>query len=299
MTVGESSERYALRSAIRYVSQLSVPTLVLTPEWSHGALDGERLYATAHESQAPVTVHRVPFTDVQALQSHAFTIFARAMSEYPNAVSNVVDARDIEQIGALAGEQYRRRLKQELLAEVAPLLRIGEADEGSVNRYVRSVVGTNLSRRHYADLRFEVIEEASEAKIRSEAAWPEVTDFDRLQTMFLALSPRGLFGPSTPEDCLYHGLAEAMHLYEEADEASRIGVVFYDAPAVEQALAGQPLRLHYRSPPGGSGDLRAIRAVLSEELLNAGLVAIPVPGMDAVDVSLVWQRRLSDEFWYD
>jgi pimeloyl-ACP methyl ester carboxylesterase len=299
MALDEGPDKYAVRSAIRYVSQLSVPTLVLTAEWSHGGLDGERLFATAHESRVPMTVHRVPNTDARALQPHAFSVFAEAILERPQAVSVGVDTGEVEHIGVAAGEHYKQRLKQELLAEVAPLLRVGEANEGSVGQRIRSTVAGRLSPRHRSDLRSVVLEESTAAKERSEVAWPEVTDFDRLQSTFIALEQRGLFGAATPQDCEYHGLARAMHLYEEATVETRQGVVYYSAPAVEHTLAGGLLRLNYRSPPGGLVDGRAIRTVLIEELSNAGLQGVPVPGMEAVDVTMTWQRRLSDDFWYD
>jgi hypothetical protein len=144
-----------------------------------------------------------------------------------------------------------------------------------------------------------VLEESTEAKTRSEVAWPSVTDFDRLQSTFVALEQRGLFGAATPQDCEYHGLAAAMHLYEEASVESRLGVVFYDVPAVERTLAGGLLRLNYQAPTGGLTTRRAVQTVLIEELSNAGLQAVPVPGMDAVHITMDWQRRLSDDFWFD
>ncbi|MFT6817725.1 MAG: acetyl esterase/lipase [Myxococcota bacterium] len=298
-SLDERSERFALRSAIRYASGLLVPTLVVTAEWSIGGIDGERLDASAYTTNAPLVVHRIPQTDATTLRRYAFDAFSLALSAHPEPVTNALDAEQVQRLGHTAGVAYRQRLKQDLLTQMAPILRVGQEYDWTVRTRVSDAMTGLLSRPHLSDLMHDVVVEATVAKERSEVAWPQVTDFDRLQTAFVQADRRGVYGPSTPEDCEYHGLAEAMHLYEAADQAARVGVAFYHVPAVERALAGGPLRVEVRAPSTKTADRLAVLAILTEELANAGLTATKVPGLEAVDIAMQWQRRLNDDFWDD
>lgn len=126
--------------------------------------------------------------------------------------------------------------------------------------------------------------------------WPEVTDCDRLNTVFDAINKRGIIALQnagyTQSDGYddfreaYHGLSDAAHIF---------GYCFYHGQDLERAVAGDGLYLAFGPVAGRAEQTEGpkVGRVIVEELRRAGFEVvwdgtfgqrILIPGFD-------WKRR--------
>lgn len=131
--------------------------------------------------------------------------------------------------------------------------------------------------------------------LAAQAAWPEVTDCDRLDRVFEALSRGGIVALHDFSCCQNCGLAE---VGAEIDETIRSGVdvsgfTFYHAQDTDRATEGGGLYLTYGHVDGSETSGVAIGRAVTETLREAGF-KIDWDGTFSkrIAVRLDWQRRI-------
>lgn len=132
-----------------------------------------------------------------------------------------------------------------------------------------------------------LLEEATSALSRDQASWPDVTDFDRLQTMFADLDCRGLPVLQAIED---HWVAQAeLERRARTGQACR-GVVWFTAPDVWHAVDHGMLELNvWHADSANVADGDPLLAEVLEALATAGFDAQFDEGR--IEVSAYWHRR--------
>ncbi len=128
------------------------------------------------------------------------------------------------------------------------------------------------------------------------AAWPKITDCDRLDTAFLAISKRGIIALQNAGNTQSIGYEEFLHVYSAAkDRASIAGYCFYHHQDLERAVRGKGLYLAFGPANASDEDARGaeIGRIIREELERAGL-KVEWDGTFASRMRitpLTWQKR--------
>lgn len=153
------------------------------------------------------------------------------------------------------------------------------------------VLGGELSRRRIRELiRAEVARQAAE-----QAAWPAVTDCDRLDRAFDALRARGILAIHNAGYTASEGVAEMSERYHAAGgpESGIVGYCFYHRQDMEYALEHRTLGLAYGDIDGDTARGAEVGERVRHELEAAGL-RVEWSGSvdDKIDVAgFHWRRR--------
>lgn len=132
-----------------------------------------------------------------------------------------------------------------------------------------------------------------QAKREAEAAWPTVTDCDRLDAAFDALNRMGIIALHNAGYTLSDGISDVVEELAKSDRDKVKGYCFYHEQDVEGVLEGYGLLLAYGDIADTATGKRAIAEQVKAELERRGFVAewdgdeekrINLPG-------IVWQRR--------
>lgn len=127
-------------------------------------------------------------------------------------------------------------------------------------------------------------------RLAEQAAWPEVTDADRVAGAFAALERQGLTARMNFTCCSGCGLAEIGAERAEADH----GFVFFHHQDTESVAAGHGLSVRYGAYGGSDEDRAEVGRTVSAALTEAGL---PVewdgnPNKVIEVAPLDWRKRL-------
>ena len=147
-----------------------------------------------------------------------------------------------------------------------------------------------------ADADVRMLAEFARAEVQekreAEAAWPPITDCDRLDAAFDALNNMGIIALHYAGHCMSCGLSivdETMAVY---DRVKVQGYCFYHEQDVAGALSGGGLHVAYGDIAGNDGGTRAIGAMVKAELERQGLmVEWDGDPKNRLDLKIVWQRR--------
>ncbi|UYM04795.1 DUF6891 domain-containing protein [Solicola gregarius] len=182
-----------------------------------------------------------------------------------------------------------------------PKLTVDDELRGFARVVVRA--GTYSAERIHAEV-VEAVRQAGEAEVEHRAstligearadlvadqqAWPEVTDYDRLQRVFAALETAGLPVLQAIED---HWTAKAELDRRAQDAAPSRGIVWFTAPDVWHAVDHGMLELNVWHPDSanvaeGDGILDEVIAALAAEALDGHF------DEGRIEVSAHWHRRL-------
>ena len=185
-------------------------------------------------------------------------------------------------------------LEQDILDAISRHVRGGFETPADIVRIVLETVDEGAAvDRDEVDA---VVAAAFRSQRRAQAAWPAVTDCDRLDAAFAALEARGIialhYAGYTQSDG-YDEVVEAVHALAEPPRA--IGYCFYHGQDLERAVDGGGLRLAFgpidpnREPDEGP----RIGRMIVDALADAGLESawngsfqqrIDLPRID-------WKRR--------
>ena len=139
-----------------------------------------------------------------------------------------------------------------------------------------------------------LVDEAFAARDQAAAAWPEVTDCDRLDRAFEVLETSGIVARHNFACCHNCGRDEIVDEIDEARKARRRvdGFVFYHMQDTDTAVTGGALHLRYDGTSGS--ETVAIGARIVAAMRDAGLAAKwNGDAAKTIEVALRWQRRVA------
>ena len=142
------------------------------------------------------------------------------------------------------------------------------------------------------------IESAFAEHLARQAAWPDVTDCDRLDQAFETLNNGGIVAMHDFACCQNCGLAEIGAEVGSAKEAGVdvVGFAFYHSQDTDSAAAGHGLYLTYGHVDGGEVNGVAVGRVIVSALQDAGLETSWDGSMgQRIAVRLAWQRRIAGD----
>lgn len=180
--------------------------------------------------------------------------------------------------------------QQQRLADFARVLvRAGTLDEAGIVAEVAEAARDDAGAEQPFDVSKQLVQRAREDLLAEQDTWPDVTDYNRLQTAFAALREQGIAVLESVED---HWQANAaLTAADDADERLR-GVVWFTAPDIWHAVEHGMLEVNV-----WHGDSANIAE--GDALLDQVVGALAAAGLDAhfdegrIEVTANWHRRLA------
>lgn len=140
-----------------------------------------------------------------------------------------------------------------------------------------------------------ILAEEIQAHRAAERAWPEITDYDRLDGAFTALENSGIVCRQNFTCCGTCGSAEIWdEIGQATDQGAAVrGYAFFHAQDTESAVEGSGLYLNYGAVDEGEEPALAIAREVSGAIGAAGLkVNWDGTWSKRIGVELDWKRRL-------
>jgi hypothetical protein len=135
---------------------------------------------------------------------------------------------------------------------------------------------------------------ALSAHLRAQAAWPPVTDCDRLDSAFDELEERGIVARQNFSCCGNCGASEIWAEVEDAEGDGRAvrGYAFYHEQDTEAAVEGQGICLNYGAAEEGEAAALEVARDIVRTLERHGLeVEWDGSWQKRIAVALDWKRR--------
>jgi hypothetical protein len=188
----------------------------------------------------------------------------------------------------------QRPLGAEVLDEISVLVRSGFYDEESILEIVCEEMHEPGELAPAAVS--AAIDECSRLHVAEQAGWPAVTDCDRLERAFAALTKRGIIALENAGNTQSDGYSDFVERYEASKKKKAvIGYCFYHGQDLERAVRGEGLYLAFgpADPEDEEAAGARIGGMVKEELERTGL-AVEWNGTFSKRIAvptLVWQRR--------
>jgi hypothetical protein len=142
----------------------------------------------------------------------------------------------------------------------------------------------------------EILKEEIDAHIASQAAWPKVTDYERLSAAFAALEEKGIISREDYTCCGTCGSAEIGYEMKEAMEngSDVRGYTFFHQQDTESAVEGDGLYLNYGSTEANDEACISIGHEIQAALEANGLTTDWDGDISRrIGVTLDWKRRMT------
>jgi len=107
-------------------------------------------------------------------------------------------------------------------------------------------------------------------KLEAEKSWPQVTDLDRLESMFLALKTKGILCLHNAGYTMSDGHETSNEALSAYSKAKFFGYCFYHGQDLERAVSGGGLMLAYDHVNGDVTEKIKVAQIMQQELEKAG-----------------------------
>ncbi|MGH1417652.1 MAG: DUF6891 domain-containing protein [Hyphomicrobiaceae bacterium] len=136
-------------------------------------------------------------------------------------------------------------------------------------------------------------EEEAEAKLEAEQAWPDTTDWDRLDAAFNDLDEAGILGLHNAGVTQSEGLSDAADIAAQMKDEGYVfkGFVFYNTQDIDRAQKESVLNLTFGAFDGSdTGEIaQQAGAILTESGFDIAANPTPETGITLNDFT--WQKR--------
>lgn len=144
-----------------------------------------------------------------------------------------------------------------------------------------------------------ILRESVEAHVKAQAAWPSVTDCDRLDAAFAELEKLGIVCRQNFSCC---GTCAASEIWDEIEAERKkgreiIGCAHYNWQTTESAVEGDGVWLSYGSVVRGERASVDIGHKIADAMRAQGLEVTWNGSLDRrIHVALDWKRRLPESY---
>ncbi len=284
-----------LRSAARFADGITRPTFYFEGELSTYHVGTESMQASATASRTPFEAHLIARADHWSHVKALNTLIAEKIvaDTGPTAQIGFTDA-ELAMIARTQWVDREAEIKAKVGTWVASRLREGFLTNDEIE--TRAITGFEEYYPYEALMQIsrDVVAEAFRKQRLEQAAWPAVTDVDRLDKAFEALGNQGFVTRQNWDDCTRCAWASISHAQDDWIESGNpySGEVFYTQPDLTYVASDGALYLSFGGDVGGDEATaeagRKIAAALRAEGLNVEWDGNP--GTRIV-VRMDWQKR--------
>lgn len=205
---------------------------------------------------------------------------------------------DREPGGPSAANDTPGELTDEFLEQVRDYarreVRAGYSDREDAIEFVTEVFSDECDAGQLRPIATEFVDQELADYEREAATWPEVTDYDRLETAFASLEEAGIVARQNFTCCGTCGAAEIWDEISVANATSGIsrGYAFFHQQDTERAVDGEGIYLNYGACAEGEDAAVGIGQEIVAHLEKAGLrTHWDGTYQRRIGVALDWKRR--------